>query len=78
VRLPGVEKILSTKTIGAYYTHELTYYANFYNRIKRCGFPFQSFLEAPFWVTQLVVIFDGAHDEIQTYLSNKGKGGREK
>jgi hypothetical protein len=65
VRLPGVKKILSTKKIGAYYTPELFYYLSFYQKSKKCGFPFENWMEAPAWTTQLMMAFDGAVDEVK-------------
>jgi hypothetical protein len=65
VRLPGVKKILSTKKIREYYTDELFHYLSFYQKMKKCGFPFDSFLEAPEWTSQLLLVFDRVIDEVK-------------
>jgi hypothetical protein len=65
VRLPGVKKILSTKTIGTYYTPDLFHYLSFYQKTKKCGFPFGSWLEAPAWTVQILLAFNYATEEVK-------------
>ena len=75
VRLPGIEKAMSTRSIGQYYTAELFHYLAFYHDCKRCGFPYASFLEAPVWVPRLLGEFDRVYEQVQTYLMKSHPAG---
>jgi hypothetical protein len=68
VRLPGIDKLLSTRSIRHYYTKELIHYLDFYWDVKRFGLPFNTFLECPYWVLQLQRKFDGIYQEIENFL----------
>lgn len=68
VRLPGIEKAMSTRSIGKYYTAELFHYLEFYHNCQRCGFPYASFLEAPAWVPQLLEAFDRVYEQVKARL----------
>lgn len=69
VRLPGIDKVLSTRSIRHYYTAELFHYLDFYQNVKQFGLPFRNFLECPYWVLQLRDMFDGVYREIELYLT---------
>ena len=68
VRLPGIEQVMSTRSIRKYYTAELFHYLEFYHNCKRCGFPFASFVEAPAWVARLLGEFDGVYEQVREYF----------
>lgn len=74
VAVPGVEKILSSKTIGTYYTPELFHYLGFYQQVKRFGLPYASFLDAPWWAPQLHAAFDQGYAEIEAFQLKRGGG----
>jgi hypothetical protein len=69
VRLPGINKLLTTRSIRHYYTAELFHYLDFYQQVKQFGLPFKNFIECPAWVLQLQGKFDGVYREIENYLT---------
>lgn len=71
LRIPGVEKIISSKEIRQYYTPELFHYLDFFHQCKRFGLPFANFLEAPWWVLQLQSAFEQVYSEIEAYQIQK-------
>lgn len=68
VRVPGIEQLLTTRSIRHYYTAELFYYLDFYQHVKQFGLPFRNFTECPVWVLQLQRKFEGIYREIELYL----------
>jgi hypothetical protein len=68
VRLPGIDKLLTTRGIRGYYSAKLFHYLDFYQKVKRFWLPFRNFLECPAWVLQLQERFDRVYREIELYL----------
>jgi hypothetical protein len=75
VRLPGIDKLLTTRSIRRYYSAELFHYLDFYQKVKGFGLPFKNFLECPAWVLQLQDRFDGVYREIELYLARRHRTG---
>jgi hypothetical protein len=69
VKLPGVKKVLSTKSIGKYFTAELDHYFAVYCNINRHGLPFKDWTEAPLWVLRLMEMFDAVIKEVREWKS---------
>jgi hypothetical protein len=74
VRLPGVDKILTTNSLRRYDTPELWHYFAVYCNVNRYGLPFKYWTETPAWVLRLMAAFDAAMKECAEYKGGKGRG----
>ena len=51
--------------IGRYLSEDVFYYINIYERIKKFGLPYPTWLDAPQWVMELYDLFERADLEFE-------------
>jgi hypothetical protein len=68
----GLDKPLSSNKIGNYLNGTFYHYLMIYKNIKRHGLPYKNWLDAPYWLLDLVDKFDGVSEEYARYRTIKG------
>jgi hypothetical protein len=63
IMIRGIEKPIPSNKIGKYLTSDFYYYLRIYKNVKNYGLPYQSWLDAPRWMLDLVDKFDSVTEE---------------
>jgi hypothetical protein len=68
----GLQRPVSSNKIPGYLTSEFYHYLTVYKNVKRYGLPYDTWLDAPNWLLDLVDRFDAVTEEYNRYKTAKG------
>lgn len=68
----GLHKPVSSSKIPRYLTTGFYHYLTIYKNVKRYGLPYDTWLDAPNWLMDLLDRFDAVTEEYNRYKAAKG------
>jgi hypothetical protein len=68
----GLNKPVSSNKIGNYLNSEFYHYFKIYKNTKNYGLPYKNWLDAPYWLLDLIDKFDSITEEYTRYKLSKG------
>jgi hypothetical protein len=68
----GLNKTISSNKISHYLNSTFYHYLTIYKNIKNYGLPYDSWLNAPHWLLNLINKFDDINEEYNRYKTVKG------